>query len=325
MYKKDYKKFGYFPHYQYYSKFTVDEGGGGVEFNDTDDITQEQKAGAYHLTQDIIGTGTAQNPQYPAGNYFIINNVIYPASEQGDFTENRSNFQSFIKNKTWIREYNIDILGGTITPNQTHSNWYVVKKGLGALDVHYNSFDTSIPNIQWQETYIVKEGKLRIYVNNPYSGITVLDLGANLEKTSNGLQYIVNSGQSIKAVYNRYTKEIYLLAHNSLVSYAELKFDLKGTKDVTLNNNVADIVMNTAVAFQIPELTADTTINFTNLQENKQVKLYVKGNVALTFTSENNIPVITDNLSYDGNNWNIIVAEVSKVNGSLQINLTSLQ
>jgi len=294
---------------------------GQTQIANTQDITQETKPGVYHLTQDIIGNGTVQNPQYPAGNYLIIGGNIYPSSEQGDFIENRSNYPSFLKNKTWVREYNIGVGGGTITPNQNHSNQYIIKKGQGALNIHYNGFDTNIPNLQWTETYIAIEGEIDIVTHNTVSGILVKDFGANLELDDNGDYFIIPAGSSVKAIYNRYTKEIYLLGHNQSVDYGSLKFDLKGTIDVTLNNNVADIEMDKAVAFQLTELTADTTINFKNLQENKQVKLYIKGNFGLTFTAENNVPVDTDAISYDGNNWNIIVAEVSKVNSNLLIKL----
>jgi len=149
--------------------------------------------------------------------------------------------------------------------------------------------------------------------------IQVNELPTQLE--ANAIYFVRNTGE----IWQTDSNGIGIKMGVGFTGYNDLKPELKSTVNATITNNVADIEMNKAVAFQLTELTADTTINFKNLQENKQVKLYIKGNFALTFTAENSVPVITDNISYNGNSWNIIVAEISKVDGSLQINLISLQ
>ena len=94
----------------------------------------------------------------------------------------------------------------------------------------------------------------------------------------------------------------------AFTGYNELKQELKSTVQVT----GTDIDWAQGVAFQVPELTADTTFTFSNVQENKQIKIYLKGNFAFSFPAN----VDVSNVNYDGAVWNVIALEAMNINGS---------
>jgi len=128
----------------------------------------------------------------------------------------------------------------------------------------------------------------------------------------NAIYFVRNTGQ----IWQTDSNGVAVLMSISSVGYNELKQELKSTVQVTGTN----IDWAQGVAFQVPELTADTTFTFSNVQENKQIKLYLKGNFAFSFPTY----VDVSNVNYDGAVWNIIVLEAININGSQTIKAYSI-
>lgn len=72
-------------------------------FTNTTDITDVPN-GMYYQTVDIIGTGTAENPQYPIGRYSVIDGVISYLDVKSDMAETDTNNSAYVKNKNRVIE-----------------------------------------------------------------------------------------------------------------------------------------------------------------------------------------------------------------------------
>jgi len=101
-----------------------------------------------------------------------------------------------------------------------------------------------------------------------------------------------------------------------LTDYDKLDNDLRQT--ITLPNAAnIDIDFDSAVAFSV-EIQQDTTFTFSNVRENKQIKLILKGDHAVTLTGVN-----TSDVNYDGARWNVIIIEATLIESNLTLKAVS--
>ena len=100
------------------------------------------------------------------------------------------------------------------------------------------------------------------------------------------------------------------------IDYDKLDNYLRQT--ITLPNSAnIDIDFDSAVAFAV-EIQQDTTFTFSNVRENKQIKLILKGDHAVTLTGVN-----TSDVNYDGARWNVIIIEATLIESNLTLKAVS--